>query len=255
MKKKVIYTCIIGPYDSIRQPYVQDDGFDYILFVAKGTKKQEMEGVWQVRELDYVGTDNVVTSRYPKLNPHLVLSEYEYTLWMDGNLVIKDKRFYDAVNEKIDQKVDYAGVKHPDKKCVYEDIVGCMHAMRDKSANIWRAANFLIKNKFPRHYGMYENNIILRRTASESVRSFNEQWWQLYLKYPRRDQFTAPFCMKENGIPFIYLMPEGESAKTSPWIEYIEHNEKPKSSLQIVYDFFACRIKTYLMIIYLKLCV
>ena len=251
--KKAIYTCIIGSYDSLRQPCVQDNGYDFILFVAKGTKKQDRNGVWQIRELDYVGTDNVVTSRYPKLNPHKVLPEYEYTLWMDGNLAIIDEGFYRVVNEKIAQGVDYAGVKHPDKNCVYEDIEGCMHAMRDKPANIWRAAKFLVNLKFPRHYGMYENNIILRRTASEAVRSFNEEWWNLYLDYPRRDQFTAPVCLRDNGIPFIYLLPEGDCAKTSPWIEYIEHNETPKSTLRSLYDYFACRVRTYMIIIYLKL--
>ncbi len=213
----------------------------------------DYEGVWMVREFADFGSDDIITSRYPKMHPHTLLSDYEYTVWMDGNLVINSNDFYRAIDKKIEEGIIYSGVKHPDKTCVYEDIVACVHAMRDRTSNILRAANFLLKEHFPRHYGMYENNIILRRTDSVAVQAYNNHWWELYLAYPHRDQFMAPYCLREHRIPFDYLFPEGMSAKNCEWIKYIEHNESPKSFLRYWYDFFACRMRTYLMLIYLKI--
>lgn len=253
MNKIAIYTSIIGKYDALRQPSVVDEAFDYILFVRKGLKTADKIGVWQVRELDYDVEDNTITSRYPKMNSHLVLPEYDYTLWMDGNLVICDQAFYDSVKEKVMASVSYSGVKHPDKDCVYVDAVACTHAMRDKFSNIFHAVNFLISVNFPAHYGMYENNIILRQTSDIAVRSFNEMWWSLYLKYPRRDQFTSPYCLRENGLKFDYLLPEGMCAKSSSWIDFIQHNEGKKSFVKYWYDYFACRVRTYALIAYLKM--
>lgn len=252
MNKIAIYTSIVGHYDDLRQPVVIDEGFDYILFVKKGTMTTDKIGVWQVRELDFMVEDNTITSRFPKMNPHIVLPEYEYTLWMDGNLVIRDKAFYVAAKNKIQERVPYSGVKHTVKDCVYVDAISCVHAMRDKFSNIFRAVNFLLSVKFPEHYGMYENNIILRNSTDARVISFNEQWWKLYLQYPKRDQFTSPYCLHANKLDFNFLLPIGTCAKDSPWIQFIEHNEKAKSFLKYWYDYFACRIRTYFLIGYLK---
>ncbi len=250
--RKTIYTCIIGAYDQLQQPAVTDGSFDYILFVKRGTKTCDRMGVWQVRELDHEGEDNTILSRFPKMNPHLVLPGYDYSVWMDGNIAIRSAAFYDAVNRKVEQGVAYSGVKHPHRDCVYLDIEGCVHAMRDRSSNIFRALRFLLRMKFPAHYGMYENNIILRRHDSERVRRFGQMWWELYQRYPRRDQFTAPFCLRECGLPFDYLLPEGESAKTSAWFVYQEHIAGKKPFLRYWYDYFACRVRTYAFIGYMK---
>lgn len=250
--KKAIYTCIIGAYDNLLQPEVVDESFDYILFVKRGMKTCERIGVWQIRELEQEGEDNTILSRFPKMQPYLVLPEYDYSLWIDGNIAIRSEAFYDVVNQKVERGVAYSGVKHPNKDCVYQDIEACVHAMRDKSRHIFHALRFLLKVKFPSHYGMYENNIILRRHDSEKVRQFGKMWWELYLQYPRRDQFTAPYCLRECNLPFDYLLKEGESAKTSEWFVYRKHIVEKRSFLRCWYDYFACRVRTYAFIVYMK---
>lgn len=252
MVRKVIYTCIIGAYDNLLQPEVIDESFDYILFVKRGMKTRQKIGVWQVRELEIEGEDNTILSRYPKMLPHVVLPEYDYSLWMDGNISISSMDFYNAINRKIEQGSVYSGVKHPNKDCVYMDIEGCVHVKRDKTINIYRALRFLLSVDFPAHYGMYENNIILRRHDSEKVQRFGTMWWSLYQKYPRRDQFTAPYCLRESGLGFDYLLPEGECAQTSEWLSYREHIVERKSFMRYWYDYFSCRLRTYLFLAYMK---
>ena len=59
MGKTVIYTCIVGNYDELRQPQVLDERFEYLCFVRKGAKITEKMGAWTVRELDFAGLDMV----------------------------------------------------------------------------------------------------------------------------------------------------------------------------------------------------
>lgn len=39
MKKKVIYTVLVGGYDNLMQPQVIDDSFDYICFTDKSPQE------------------------------------------------------------------------------------------------------------------------------------------------------------------------------------------------------------------------
>ena len=252
MPTKAIYTCIVGGYDDVLQPEVVDPSFDYLLFVPSGSRLPSSIGVWQVREFGYLGPDATTTSRYPKMNPHLLLSQYDYTLWMDGNLSIVDRAFYDAVNVCIARGDIYAGVRHVLRDCVYDDAVSCVHAMRDDFCHIFRTVRFLLSEGFPRHYGLFENNIILRR-QDPKVSAFNAMWWQLFLDYPRRDQFVAPYCLRALSLQPTLLLPEGQSAKTSAWLRYEAHLEGPKSFWRHWYDYFACRVRTYFLIFYLRL--
>ena len=96
MKKCVIYTCIIGAYDDLLQPAVTDPDFDFVCFVGKGEKTAERIGVWEIREFD-CGLDNPrLVSRYPKMHPHVLLPEYEASVYVDGNIELLDGSIYEA---------------------------------------------------------------------------------------------------------------------------------------------------------------
>ena len=75
MNKIAIYTVLTGNYDELRQPEVIDETFDYICF--SNDIRESQIGIWQVRPFDNRNTNATRESRYPKLNPHAVLPEYE----------------------------------------------------------------------------------------------------------------------------------------------------------------------------------
>ena len=49
--KRVIYTCITGGYDKLREPETVDVDFDYICFTDAAVSSEE--GVWQIRPIPY----------------------------------------------------------------------------------------------------------------------------------------------------------------------------------------------------------
>ena len=77
-KKYVIYTVIVAGYDTIKQPLVVDDRFDYVFFTDE--VKETKIGVWQVRPISYRDENKMRLSRYAKCLPTTVLPDYEASL-------------------------------------------------------------------------------------------------------------------------------------------------------------------------------
>ena len=90
MNKKVVYTSLVGSYDSLANPVYIMDGWDYICF---SNDVIEVKGlIWEIRKIPFKSNNNVRLSRFAKLNPDIVLSEYDVSLYMDANLVMIDNR-------------------------------------------------------------------------------------------------------------------------------------------------------------------
>lgn len=226
-RNKVIYTCIVGGFDSIIQPESVDDTYDYICFVEKGKTTESRIGIWQLREIPFEHKNSRVLSRFPKLRPHIVLPEYEYSLWLDGNVSIKEKSLYGIIEEKINNGIKYSGLCHWGRDCAYEEAIGCANSRKEPFLSLLRTIHFLKRSNFPRHYGLYENNVIFRSHKDENIIKFDDMWWNLYLKYSNRDQLCHPFCYRECGLEFDYILPRGYCSRNHPTFLYVKHLQRP----------------------------
>lgn len=74
MKRKCVYTAIVGSYDDLHQPTVIDPAWDYICFTDSYPPGNL--GVWQVRPLPYEAIvlrdtrSNKRASGFVKTHPH-----------------------------------------------------------------------------------------------------------------------------------------------------------------------------------------
>jgi len=226
MNKIAIYTCITGGYDELRQPATPaPEGFDFIQFVPLGTKTTDLNGVWKVREFPEFYTDATILSRFPKLCPHTLLKDYEYSLWVDGNVRIADPRVYDICLDLMEKGVQYAGIKHPKRDCPYDE---CERVLKDERDNVWhllRVVYFLHKKGLPHHSGLMENNVIFRKHNDPSVIEFDSIWMERFVRYsPRRDQLVHTISLKTcPDMEYVYFLPEGETAMNSKLFEYTRH--------------------------------
>lgn len=219
MKRLVIYTVIVGNYDSIMQPAIIDDRFDYVLFTDK--KHSEKIGVWQVRSFDYKNDDKTRLSRYPKMHPNVLLSEYEASLYLDANVQIIGCRIYDRVLALYEDRIDWGGIQHPFRDCIYDEAYVCYG--KEKESKIMRWCHYLRKENYPRHHGLYENNVIFRMHNS-TVRQIDDEWWILYEQSVCRDQLILGFVFWNNPeIKKSLLLPLGESVWKSDTVKRYEH--------------------------------
>ena len=171
--------------------------------------------------------------------PHKVLSDYDYSLWIDGNVSINDDRLYDLIDEKISAGILYSGVNHWGRDCAYEEAAGCANTVKEPIWNLVKTIWFLKRVRFPKHFGLYENNVILRKHNDPTIMAFDDMWWDLFCKYAKRDQLCHPYCYMKNGLSFDYLLPKDFCARNHPYFIYVKHKVRPtakKGINKIVYD-------------------
>lgn len=223
MSKYVIYTCIVGGYDELLQPVVTDPDFDFVCFVGRGEKTADRVGAWAVREFDCGLEDLRIVSRYPKMHPHVLLPEYEASVWIDGNVRIMDGTIFEAVRARMADGSVYAGVRHPSRDCLYAEAWMCRKMGRLSVAGYLRACAFLVLHGQRRHGGLIENNLIFRRHNDPRIVRLDELWWSMLFRVARRDQLSFPWCLGECGVPFVPLLPDGMNTRNCPGFRYLLH--------------------------------
>ncbi len=226
MKQFVVYTVHTGGYDSVQQPLVIDERFDYVLFTDAVSEPKK--GVWDVRPIPYDNADLTRLSRYPKMHPNELLGEYAASLYIDANVQITDQRIYDRVVECCEQGIEWAGIQHPFRDCIYDEAY-VIYGL-DTEANIFRWCHRLRKEGYPRHRGLNENNIIFR-THNDNVNEVDAMWWRLYEEYTRRDQLTLYYVLWKNpALKTDLLLPAGESSLNSDTVTVMKHQKSSKKA-------------------------
>ncbi len=236
MPHKVIYTCLTGTYDELRQPLAISLDYDYVCF--SDSMPAGRNGVWDVRPIPFKTCNKVLLSRYPKLQPHKVLPEYDYSLYMDANVQIRTAEFYDVVNRRIAAGDLIAQVPHVERKCVYQEIHVCWAV---NLISIWQ--NIILRfrlhrMKMPKDFGLMENNLILRKHNDPLVIEISDAWWKEFCTGPtRRDQLSLmPIYWLKKFYPSL-LFGDGKNTRNVDCLSWFMHNrkrnyEKPKSDFE-----------------------
>lgn len=213
--KKAVYTALTGGYDALEQHKYVDPEYDYICFSNDFGDKEKV-GIWTIRKIDYPSDDKQLQSRYPKLQPHQVLPEYDISLYVDANVIILTPYLFNRIDELIAQGVKLAGVKHQFRDCLYEEAYRVWIGGVDKNIEaIRKQLSFYKHDGFPRHFGMYEANVIFRQHNDAQIIKQCDEWWRLRLNYSKRDQLGYSYTLWKYQIPFAYLLPEDQWARNS----------------------------------------
>ena len=219
MNKKVIYTCLTGGYDRLEQPVAVAPDWDYVCF----TDTDGQDGVWRLRKIPFDSPDPVSRSRYPKILPHQVFPEYEYSVYMDANIRITDAEFYHIVDRLITDEISFAQVQHPDRDCVYEELRYCYLKDKINTRIAFRLHRKWTAEGLPRHAGLYENNLLLRRHNITEARALDEAWWKAFSAGVPRDQLCLQPIFLRHGIHPALLLGNGLNARNVPFLKYTLH--------------------------------
>ena len=88
MNKIVIYTAIFGGKDKLLEPEFVPEGCDFVCFTDTTNLKSS---IWQIRQEKASSDDPVRSAKLFKILPHRFLGEYEYSVWVDGNILVRDR--------------------------------------------------------------------------------------------------------------------------------------------------------------------
>ncbi len=229
MSKKVIYSALVGNYDEIRQPVVVSEEFDYILF--SNDIAEERIGVWQVRPINYTNSIQTKIARYVKTHPEELLPEYDYSVWMDSNIIIKAAEVYAIINEFIDKGTLVASIAHQHRHCIYEELATVLEYNLEIEEVIDRWNTLLNNENYPENNGLFETNVLFRAHKNKQVEEVDKLWWWCVDTYSRRDQLSFNYVLWKFNVPAVYLLGEGIDTYISPFFERVKHRHTPNRNL------------------------
>ena len=230
--KIAVYYVITGNYDSFRMPIYIDDTIDYYLFTdsGAGTDTQELNNFRIMRVPESLdGLNNVRRQRYTKLHPDEVLSEsvtgkkYDYTVYIDGSMRITCD-IKPLVYSLIVSGKSFGIHKHFSRDCLYDEAELLMIGSSISSKDIREQTDFYSREGMPRHFGLPETTVLIRRCNDPQLQDIMQQWWLQIERFTHRDQISLPYVLWKNGLDMSYLFSLGNNVWQNPYFLYHAHN-------------------------------
>ena len=196
-KRVVIYTCITGGYDHLTEPVFQKDNVDYVAFTDSESATSK---TWNIRKIPekLLGNNNSYINRYIKLHPHEFFAEYDYAIYIDGNVkVVTD---ITTLLSLINPKYGLATFRHCIRDCAYEEAKVCVFLNKGNKKQIKKQISRFEKEGFPHHFGLFECTLLFVKIGKESQAIFEAWWNELDGSQSGRDQLALPYCIWKLGI-------------------------------------------------------
>ena len=209
MNKKVVYTSVFGNYDDVVKPKLPE-GWDWKFFSEENSLP--------------IYEDNMRNAKRYKILPHRFLKEYEISIYIDGNYIIKRD-----VNELVDRYLnDVNAVFHNhnsqpayDKRnCIYDEARTIlmfgeknmkitpergMKNYKDNPEIIVNQMKRYMNDNYPEQNGLITGGVILRRHNEKDCIKVMEDWWKEIRYGSKRDQLSFNYVAWKNKFKFNYM--------------------------------------------------
>lgn len=206
----VIYTAIIGKYDTLKEPEYIDENCDYVCF----TDNRELTSdIWQIRFVEKIDLDSTRFQRMYKVLTHRFLPEYEYSLYIDGNVRIMGS-LRDFVRKQW-KGASLLGLKHPDRDNLYDEAEACINFGKDDPEIIRRQIGRYKREGYKADNELTVNNIIFRKHNDKELVKVMEDWWKEIRDNSRRDQLSFCYVCWKNH--FAYDVSELKCYRSDYW--------------------------------------
>ena len=206
MPRLAVYTVLTGGYDTLRQPERVRNGVDYFCF--SNDIHEERIGAWCIRPIPFEDRDPVRVSRFPKLNPHLVLPDHEASLYVDANVLVTEE--LDAATDRaLAAGTPCAMVPHPDRKGTFEEGLFVLRHSMGEPFRVYRQMRNLIRSGFRDDAGLFVCSVVFRRHLDPRVVAFSEAWWRGFQAGAKRDQLSVMPALAEAELgPGVLVSPD-----------------------------------------------
>lgn len=221
LPKVVVYTVSTGKYDNLREPKFINSDFDYYAFTSVDIPK---DSVW--KRIDVGGEVSTMTpleqARYVKTHPHLYFKDYDISIFIDGNIqVLCDIR--PLIFTMIERKKTIAIHRHTTRKCLYHEGRIVWAQGKAKLIGIIKQLYHYKKEGFPKNYGLFETNVIIRYHNDPLCINVMETWWNEIATFTKRDQLSFTYSLWKNNLTSDYIMSLGNCSRNSQYFSITNH--------------------------------
>lgn len=221
--KIVVYTVILGGYD-VLLPTPDLPEVDFIAFCDVPVRSSH----WKVQIIEPVFPDDLArSSRLHKILPHRFLSDYDISIYIDGNILIKGE-FQSLIEEGLKDHpmaaFDHSYTKDP-KSGIYQEFEAVKSFAREHQKNLddpeilEKHHQFLLSENYPRDSGLNNGGLLLRRHHDPLVMEAMELWWHMVVHYSRRDQLSLNYALWKTGLEICSL--PYDIRRQNPWFYHV----------------------------------
>lgn len=197
----VVYTAIYGNKDTLKEPEVKLEGCKLVCFTDDKHLKSKS---FDIRVYPSIDSDPTRSAKIFKILPHWFFPDYEYSLWIDGSVIIKRGDIRALVDRYL-REHNIAFFAHPDRACIYEEAETCIALQCDQTAAIRQQMEQYRSEGYPPHNGLVATGIVLRRHSSPCVIRADEDWWAQILRFSRRDQLSFNYVAWKNDLRYATI--------------------------------------------------
>lgn len=217
--KLVVYTAVFGSYDDLKDPIQKFEGCDFVCFTDQ---KDITSSIWDIRYVDSVELTPALHNRYYKMFPHKIFADYKYSLYVDANISILSNPI-DLIDKYLSKDIFFACPRHFERDCIYDEAEECIRLGRAFKSDVISLINRYNEEGFPKHFGLAENNILLRCHDTSQLDDLMSDWWECINNGPMRDQLSLMYlCWKKSVL--VSFMKESSRNKNKYFLIRLHHN-------------------------------
>lgn len=221
MKKLVIYTAVTGSYDNLNAVNEPENICDYICFTDYKFSGN-IPKPWRHIRLPPSSLKNKDLARFCKLNPHLLLPQYSSSVWIDGNITIKNKISNFVLNVLNEHNI--ASYQHWGRDSTEQEFYECSRYGFDFA---WKLKKQIERYEADGYVSVdfFENNVIFRNHMLENIIKMHNIWWSEYWRGGKRDQYSFTYsAFKVNES--IFSLGEHDPRVVKKFFDYQGHAKK-----------------------------
>jgi len=246
--KKVVYTAIFGGYDTLQEPQVDLPEWDFICFTEQSLRSER----WEIKQIrPPIDGDSVRSARKVKILPHEYLSEYDISVWVDGNIVIRGNLNELVANQL--QEHSFAAYTHRDtdptgREGIYEEAAALIRMTKagkykDDPKIIRKQVRAYRQEGYPEKNGLLMTSVLLRRHNDPTLKEVMNDWWHEVKNKSRRDQLSFNYVAWKHNFDYKAIEDDGWNNEYFKRVyHYVPWYKKPK----LYFDYVTKRIKHFM---------
>lgn len=214
-----VYTAITGGYDNPLEPEYINPNWDYFCFTDAGGKNKST--VWNIKNIyDYLDDSlGDLSSRYAKTHAHQLLPDYDYTIYVDGNMkIIGDLSKY---IDKYSRECKMLAFPHPSRSTLKEKAQAIIGYKKAKPEEVYAQMEKYYGDGYQDEVPLISSGCLVRANKDKELNKIMEEWWTEIKEMGRRDQMSLGYVCWKNDYKFdlcdlhIY---------ENPYIRILAHN-------------------------------
>jgi len=174
-----------------------------------------------------------VTSRYFKTQPHRLFMHYEYSVWVDASLRIRN--LSGIALKSLLQENSIAFFSHPSRSCAYDEAEAVRDLQLEFPSVVNRILELYSEQNFPHSEGLVAGAVIFRKHDQPQVISAMNESWDLIQGISERDQLTINFVLWKHLLAYSILP---GLVWSNDLVEWAGHKPRPLPARQggLVFD-------------------